>query len=64
MALGVVAYAGDVCEDGYAATRGVGDLLIYVPCTCYNSCAASVNSVLDRIDLSCRPASNIAFFSS
>ena len=44
---------------------GVGDLLIYVPCTCYNSCAAGVNSVLDRIDLSCRPfppASNAFFF--
>ena len=40
---------------------GVDDLLIYVPCTCYNSCAAGVNSVLDRIDLSCYsflPASN------
>ena len=32
----------EMCEDVYAAMRGVGDLLIYVPCTCYGSYAAGV----------------------
>ena len=32
----------EMCEDGYAAIRGVDDPLIYVPCTCYGSYAAGV----------------------